>query len=50
MVSVMVVAMANRTGCYASQWRRRARDELSVFVSEQVVKFLFNLTFVLNSK
>ena len=30
-VAVMVVAMANRTGRYASQWRRRARDEHSVF-------------------
>jgi hypothetical protein len=30
-VAVMVVAMANRTGRYVCQWRRRARDEHVVF-------------------
>ncbi len=29
-VAVMVVALSNRTGRYASQWRRRARGEHSV--------------------
>ena len=35
-VDVMVVAMANRTRHFARQWRRRARDEHSVFWNQVV--------------